>query len=192
MKLSNNPFFLKLTFYFFTLSLGLLIYPLAQAETESARYFNRLGKESFARQDYENALAYFNKAIEFDPNYVYPRINIAVVYIKKGDYEAAISQLKKAEELNPQLPEIYAQLATAFEKKGELALALEYSKKAISLRQDSPRSIYNLGFTYVLEGDRVSALKQYRRLKQKGEESLTNRLLEKIQRKFMSQPSGSP
>ena len=56
---------------------------------------------------YERAIEDFDKAIEFNPNYVEAYYNRGVAYVKLNEHERAIKDFSKAIELNPALAEAY-------------------------------------------------------------------------------------
>ena len=55
------------------------------------------------KDDYERAIADYNRTIEFNPNYAETYYNRGLVYDIKGEINRAIVDYNRAIELNPQL-----------------------------------------------------------------------------------------
>ena len=80
-------------------------------------YYNR-ADAWLKKDDYNKAIADYNKAIEIDPNYAAAYNNRAIIWRKKGEYNKAIADHNKAVELNPNYAEAYHNRGFAYLELG--------------------------------------------------------------------------
>ncbi|NMC13256.1 MAG: tetratricopeptide repeat protein [Chloroflexi bacterium] len=83
------------------------------------------------------ASEYFDRAIQFSSNYIYPWKALAEFSFKSGSLEKALETLKTASHITPDAPEIYMLLGDMYQKTDSPTLALEAYKQAASLIGDS-------------------------------------------------------
>jgi len=69
-------------------------------------YFNQANTYAYKGKD-RLAIAYFTKAIDFNPNYTEAYINRGNSYARKGQYNEAIADYNKAIEINPKYSMAY-------------------------------------------------------------------------------------
>jgi len=83
--------------------------------------------------DYDAAIASFNKAVEISPTCADCHYNIAYMYSQKKDYDNAEAEYKKAIEIKPEYAEAYNGLANIYNMQRKFDLAAEASKKAMEV-----------------------------------------------------------
>lgn len=94
------------------------------------------------------AIIYYNKAINFDPDYSEAYINLAVAYAKSGENQKAIKTLKKVLLKNPDEDHlVYLNMAQLY-KKIDNEKAEQAYKKAISLHPFPQDAYFSLGEFY--------------------------------------------
>jgi tetratricopeptide (TPR) repeat protein len=87
-------------------------------ETIPAAMLNTIGvNAALQEKDIEAGIKLLEKAIEFDPNYLYSRENLATFLEKKGRVEEAEEQYRKIIEIEPQFEDAYSGLASLLRKK---------------------------------------------------------------------------
>jgi tetratricopeptide (TPR) repeat protein len=134
----------------------------SEAENAIAFYsqkFRNEGNNFMDADQYDQAVAEYEKAIIIDPNHPDSRVGLGAAYQDLGDFDAAIEQYELAYELRPDVPAIKDYLLQAYDvKAGSLdALkdyqgALEYYQKIQKIDPDYPNIDYNLGYMqYLLE-----------------------------------------
>lgn len=101
-----------------------------------------LGRQTKARGNLGEALTYFDKAIELDPQFAVPYSSRGMARKANGDMEGALTDYNKAIELKADLPETYLSRASIKNAKGDLEGALADCERAIGLKPDSAKA-YN-------------------------------------------------
>ena len=120
----------------------------------------------YHKQDNENAIELFNKALEMDPNYALAYAGLGDAYsqgvVKFGFpavwLDSAITVSKKALAIDPNSAEAYKALALAYEFKGWYRKALEANHKAVELNPGYWMAVGNIGWTNWLSGEFENAL----------------------------------
>ena len=85
------------------------------------------------KDEYDHAIAEFDKAIEINPKSAQAYWCRGIVYLKKGEYDHVIADLNMALEINPKYASVYYSRGTAYFKKGEYDQAWEDVHKAQNL-----------------------------------------------------------
>jgi len=78
-----------------------------------ALYFDR-GYFHAEEGQYDQALSYLTKALEYDPRHVRAYTVRGYAYFQKGQYDQAISDLTKALEINPRNADVYSNRARSY------------------------------------------------------------------------------
>lgn len=134
--------------------------PLAQkylqAEKDSLQAYYILGLIGRAENNLDEALANFQKVLQFDTKDVGANVNAGQLFAQKRDYPSAIKVLEIAYKSEPfNLTAIY-NLATSLQRSGERDRAAELLKKFQVLR-DTFAGI-NIGLNYLEQGRYAEAL----------------------------------
>jgi tetratricopeptide (TPR) repeat protein len=105
--------------------------------------------------NHENAIAYFEKAIQLDPKSIDARFWLsACLYYDFGEYEKAEPYLKEALQLDPNRPECLSLMASIISGTHRPILnAIPYIQKAIRLAPDWPSLRYQLAELLLALGD---------------------------------------
>jgi len=139
---------------------------LARKPTENLTAYDYYlkGRQYYVRykkQDNENSIKLFKKALEFDPDFALAYAGLGDSYAQrtmKFDfpdqwYDAAIEASEKAIALSPDLSEGYKALGLAYMGKGWNRKAKRANQKAIELNQNNEQAVGNLGWCYLLLGE---------------------------------------
>jgi tetratricopeptide (TPR) repeat protein len=103
------------------------------ATRDLAGAYNWRGEAHRLLKEYDLAIADFARAIEFNPQSVYPYANRAEVYRLQGRYDLVIRDTTEAIRIDPGLNASYAIRGMAYEKTGDLDRARADFNKALSL-----------------------------------------------------------
>jgi len=102
----------------------------------SAEDFNSRGVANYNKNNYDQAIADYNKALKLNPKYVEAYNNRGNAYGNKRDYDRAIADYNKTLELNPNCAEAYYFRGIANHNKRDYARAIADYGKAIQLKPD--------------------------------------------------------
>jgi len=113
--------------------ISLFLFTALDAENVQAAYF-KLAEAFKAEKNIEEAISYYNKALERDENHLPTLLALGkVLFYEKEDCEAAISLLEKRLQLQPNCAETDALLADAFLKINNIAEAIHHYKHTIAI-----------------------------------------------------------
>ena len=102
---------------------------------ESTKELYKSGMSKFASQDFQGALADFEKALEIDPDYGDVLQSSAHVYERLEDYDSALRYATRAVDCNPDDFLAHTSLSIFYQRKGMIAEA--EAEKAIAARLQS-------------------------------------------------------
>jgi len=88
------------------------------------------------REQYDEAIRCYQKAIEIDPGLVVAHNNLGMVWIDKGMFKEAVASLERAVELDPSYAEAYNNLGFAWRRLGDEPRAAAYYQRFLELESD--------------------------------------------------------
>ena len=107
-----------------------------------------LGNVLEDKDEKENAIFMYKKALVVDPNYYKVHYNLGNIYYNDSKYNMAIQEYKKALKENKTNSYILYNIACAYIKSGDLNSAKRYLNNAIMQKSDVPEYHYNLAYVY--------------------------------------------
>jgi tetratricopeptide (TPR) repeat protein len=107
------------------------------------------------------AIADFEKALQFDPDHVEARVNLASQLVTQGKLEPAIQHLTAAIHLNPEHAVAHYDLATALARSGRQAKAIAHYQRSIELAPTNAPARCNLGMALLQQEQTDAALAQF-------------------------------
>lgn len=128
-----------------------------------AQEYNHQGLILYSKDKYEEALSYFNKAMENDPYFIESYINAAQVYIMQDQFEDAKKYLNKALLIDKKAAVVYFHLGNIALLQGETEEARTEYNKAVSLGYDNDQIYVNLASDAEDRGDFETAMNYYNR-----------------------------
>jgi len=133
---------------------------LQKGEKDKTVYF-RLGRINQYWENLDEAIMFYNKALEIDPDYGEVHYNLGNIYLQDGDLAGSKEHFLKATGENPE--DIYAinALAKTYLKLGRFEKTLEQHKKAL---ENNPYDLYALrgtGNVYLVRQNYQEALNYY-------------------------------
>lgn len=136
------------------------------ADPESAdAYFVSGQLNYFSRFDFTAALRDYQTALQYAPNYLRARINIAYIQMSGSDYEAARQTLLEVTELNPNnLDALFALSFLYLSGFGDANQALEPIQRCVQIDPTNRACLFYLGNVQRQLGNNVEALRIYRQL----------------------------
>ncbi|MDQ3651041.1 MAG: tetratricopeptide repeat-containing serine protease family protein, partial [Acidobacteriota bacterium] len=155
---------------------------VAQQKPEArSDWFYLNGLNSLWLGNYDNALQYFENAVNKNPGRVEAWIQVGYCKVKQGKNSDAIRAYQQALLLKPNSVEAYNKLGDAHYYAGSFHKAIEAYKQAARLAPQTGEAYYNLGLAYLEIGDRAAAVAQSNLLKSL-DTVMYQKLLAEIQR----------
>ncbi len=142
---------------------------------DQAETLYRTGLDSLWLGNFDNAVGYFENALNKNPKRADAWVQVGYCKVKQGKNEEAIKAYQQAVQLKPDSDEVRNKLGDAYYYSGRLTEAIASYKEAARLRPQSAEAHYNLALAYSEHGDQDLALAEARVLKQ-----LDDRLYEKL------------
>lgn len=123
--------------------------------------FYSLGSFYWGREDFDNAIKEFNRALELDPNYGEVHNYLGGAYDRMGDFSKAIEHAKKYVELNPGEANPVDSLAAGYFWMGSLDEAIATYKDALEIKPDFYMSFFGVGYIYALKEEYAEAMRWF-------------------------------
>ena len=141
----------------------------------------RTGLDSLWLGNYDNAVGYFETAVNKNPKRADAWIQVGYCKVKLGKSEEAIKAYQQALQLTPDSEEVHNKLGDAYYYAGRLTEAIASYKAAARLRPANSEAHYNLAVAYFDSGNQEQAFEEMRILR-KLDEKLYNKLASEMPR----------
>jgi len=123
--------------------------------------WNDLGLLAARAGKTDEAIGYFTKALEINPEHAVALQNLGNAYRQKKDWENARSILERAVTLHPEDPEANYGLGMIYAQRNDTQRAYEYLHRALAARPAYPEALNNLGILYLRTGRPEDAKKSF-------------------------------
>jgi len=124
----------------------------------------RSGIESLWLGNYDNAVGYFENAVNKNPKRAEAWVQVGYCKVKQGKIQEAVRAYQQALQLKPTDAEIHNKLGDAYYYSGRLREAIESYSEAAKLRPDNAETFYNLAIAYFESGNLAMAAAEARTL----------------------------
>jgi len=122
------------------------------AEPHSWMARNNLGTELLDQGRLNEALSYFEQALEKNPNKAEIYNNIGNTLLQLGRVDESFSPLQKALELDPNRPDVRSNLGNALLRTGRLEESIIQLRAALNIKPDYVFALNHLGAALLLAG----------------------------------------
>jgi hypothetical protein len=129
-----------------------------------------LGAAYGVKENFEEALKYFDKSIELNPFDSLSYYNRGIIYGKSGLHDKAIEDFQEAIRLDPITAKFYNNLGVAYGISGNFQEAITSFDRAVELDPSLANAYFHRGVTYIRIGLSENALRDFRRAARLGEE----------------------
>jgi S1-C subfamily serine protease len=150
----------------------------SKGKGDLAESLYRSGLESLWLGNYDNAVGYFENAVNRNPKRAEAWVQVGYCKVKQGKNDEAIRAYQQALQLKPEAAEIHNKLGDAYYYASRLREAIEAYTEAVRLQPNFAEAYYNLAIAYFESGNRNMAATQARVLQ---------RLDEKLYEKYLSE-----
>jgi Flp pilus assembly protein TadD len=142
----------------------------APADPNSAEGWFELGKAHYKANQYAQAAAAFQKAVELDPTYQAAYANLGATYHRQNRLDLAAAQYEKALELKPDDGEVVYNLAAVYLQQATrggqpdpklLQKAIDQLNRARELSPNAAEPYFGLGVAYMLLNQRDQAAQSF-------------------------------
>lgn len=117
-----------------------------------ARKAYMAAERSKANGDLAKAIAFYQKALELDPQYLEAWNNLGSAQILAGDFKTAELNFEKAYALDPTAHPVLTNLAFLLLRRNRPAEAESYARRAVQADPLAPRGLYVLGISLAGQG----------------------------------------
>ena len=123
--------------------------------------WNNLGLIATQEGRTEDAVGYFQRALQLSPDHLIALDNLGNAYRQAKRWEEARQVLEHALAVRPQDPEANYSLGMVYAQTNDNDRAYEYLQNALRLRPDYPEALNNLGVLYLRTGRRDQAVASF-------------------------------
>ena len=134
------------------------------AKSEEPMSYEKLvakADEAYQKQDYENAIDYYTKAVIYNPSDKNLLLKIANLYKLTGNNSKAISFYDKIITLDPENSDAYFNKGLVYANQKDYDNCISCFEKVIQLSPDYPYAYYSIGMAYEQKGLTYKALEYY-------------------------------
>jgi spermidine synthase len=122
-------------------------------QPDDTKALSKLGYIAWNEQQYDEAVRYFQRVLEIDPNNAAAYIHLGVNYVAQERFEASITAYREAERLNPDFAELVAQSIQL----------VQYQQRA-AVQPDDLEVHWQLGLMYSADGRSDRAIEAFERV----------------------------
>ncbi len=127
-----------------------------------AEAYYGLGLAYVGLEKFEEAIAAYQQAITYRPDWAYSHAALASAYANMHRYTEALDVYKVAVKLDPTDEMIHHQLGNVYSKRGKNAAAIRHQRQAIAIAPAFAAAHYQLGLLYAQEKQWSQAITSYR------------------------------
>jgi len=154
----NFPLLILLAFLWFP-----IIFAYGDSESEIDLLLNK-GMEHFRLGEYNEAISYYDKILEKEPNNIDALFNKGHAYSKLGKYWNAIKTFDKVLEVEPNNIEALFNQGDAYSKLGEYRKAISYYDKILEKDPNNIDALYNNGIMLTNLGNYKKSILYFERV----------------------------
>ena len=142
-----------------------IITPVVTEKQKNTDYTNesllQLGNEAYKKQQYNEAIDYYTKAIIYNPSDKNTLLKIANIYKLIGNNTKALSFYDKLLSIDNNNTEAYFNKGLVYANQKDYDNCIKCFQKVIALSPDYPYAYYSLGMAYEQKGMAEKALEYY-------------------------------
>jgi tetratricopeptide (TPR) repeat protein len=125
-------------------------------------FLRLLGQVAEQRQQLDEALSWYRKALELDPKYAEVHLKMGEIHFQRQDLASAEASLAKAQEHNPDMAKVAFIRAQAADARGDLELARKLYLRELEINEKNVGAAFNLAQVCNRLGLNEEALRYFR------------------------------
>ena len=125
--------------------------------------YTNLGNACSLKGQTENALPFYQKAVETDPTDPIAHNDLGVTLVRTGQDDAAIAEFQKALEINPLYAEAANNLGDVLASKGHVDDAIAWYEKALQSNPRYATAEFDLGMLFATRGQTDRAIPHFQK-----------------------------
>ncbi len=134
---------------------------MSVSDLEKAEVWIQGGNQLRAKGQYSEAIAFYQEALNFNPDAVEAYGHLGDLYWRQGDLTQAIAYCQRALKLEPQSGEVYKTLGNIFQSQEKWAAAERAYQQAVQIIPEFAAAYANLGSLYYRRGESQRAIACY-------------------------------
>ena len=111
----------------------------------------------------DEAMGYYQKALEIKPVHAEPCFNLGKILAQTGRVDDAIVQFQNALQIRPDYKEAHVTLASALLRKAQLDEAIAHCQSVLQINPDNAAAHFNLGLAFSQKGKEDQALAEFQK-----------------------------
>jgi S1-C subfamily serine protease len=124
----------------------------SQLAKESPELYYSLGNLADNKEDWDEAIHDYQKAIALNPNYLNAYSGLGGDYFEKRQFGLEVANYLKATEIDPKGADLFYWLGTAYEDTGNFDQAVAAYVTALKIDPDHMMALHDLAVLYLAEG----------------------------------------
>jgi tetratricopeptide (TPR) repeat protein/glycosyltransferase involved in cell wall biosynthesis len=132
-------------------------------QRESADTYYMMAAAGYKRDDFEDAIANFQKVITIQPEHAKAHYNLGVLFYQQDNVDAATVHFQRAIAIQPDYTDAYYNLGVLCQKHDDLDAAIAHYRKTLSLQPTYADAYYNLGLIFKTRDDLDEAIAHFQK-----------------------------
>ncbi|HPZ10700.1 MAG TPA: tetratricopeptide repeat protein, partial [Candidatus Eremiobacteraeota bacterium] len=124
--------------------------------------YSDIGQIYLEKGEFENAIPYYDKALEINPKYTEAYSRLGYIKYKLGDLSSALQYFGYVIEIDSNFGEAYIGLAHVYQAQKDFYSAIRNYEKSLDIDKDCIEAYHNLGLIYIYKGEFKKALNYLR------------------------------
>ena len=120
--------------------------------SENPQLYNKAGALLALWDKSDEAIVYFEKALELEPGMTEAHHSLAQVYLQQSRSDEAANQYKKVLQIQPENFSVHNQLASLYYKQKDFEQAVLHLNESLQLQPNQPAMLNNLAKIYSSQG----------------------------------------
>jgi len=123
--------------------------------------YDKIGLCYYRLNDYDNAIVYFKKMLEREPQSQDTLINLSAIYFERGVLDEGMKYFTQLDEETLTDPSLFYNIGVLLFKSNQIEMAAEYLSKSLAIDPNYVDALYQLGLANLNRGDMEKAKENF-------------------------------